>query len=219
MEGNINGTNKRVILICEHSRPVAREGLALLLNELGSYQVKFCEGRSEEEIKNDKYDLVLRCALSTHEPPATPHCPQPEDFPILLILMSEGWTETDEAIRQAGFKGYLGPGSTLKRLIDAIDTYFQGGFYYHPGPGSEEKIGPLTKRQIQVLNLVGQSITDEEIAHRIGIAEPTVRHHIDMLYEKLHVDRRGQLRGIAEKGGLKPSILHPEQYEAESGLR
>ena len=48
----------------------------------------------------------------------------------------------------------------------------------------------LTSRQLQLLELVAAGHTNLQIAHRLDIAEGTVRQHLENIYQRLHVDNR-----------------------------
>jgi DNA-binding CsgD family transcriptional regulator len=48
----------------------------------------------------------------------------------------------------------------------------------------------LTPRQRQVLELVAEGRTNLQVAHRLNLAEGTVRQHLENIYRKLHVDNR-----------------------------
>jgi len=83
-----------------------------------------------------------------------------------------------------------------------VQTVLQGGSFYHPGERSGRAIDALTERQVQVLGLIGRGYTDQQIAAELGIGETTVRHHLEVLQEKIGTDRRGELAAMAALGGL-----------------
>jgi ATP/maltotriose-dependent transcriptional regulator MalT len=51
----------------------------------------------------------------------------------------------------------------------------------------------LTARQRQVVELIAQGLSNEEIANQLGIAPRTVKAHSDVLRQKLGVSRRRQI--------------------------
>ncbi|MGC8833727.1 MAG: helix-turn-helix transcriptional regulator [Armatimonadota bacterium] len=116
--------------------------------------------------------------------------------------MSLAWIETEESVRQAGLKGYLGPGCSPQQIVEAINTVSNGGFIYYPGDDCGIRVGFLTERQVQVLKMVGKGLTDQEIARQLGVLPTTVRHHLDTLHRKLKLPRRGELIALATLGGL-----------------
>jgi len=77
-----------------------------------------------------------------------------------------------------------------------------GRFHYDPGNCSRRPVGRLSKRQAEVLALIGKGLTDQEIADRLRIGESTVRHHLEMLFIKLSVERRAEIAAAAAIAGL-----------------
>jgi len=51
---------------------------------------------------------------------------------------------------------------------------------------------PLTPRENQVLELIGEGLTNREIGCRLGIVEKTVKNSITTVFAKLGVQRRAQ---------------------------
>ena len=58
------------------------------------------------------------------------------------------------------------------------------------GPPLMEQQAGLTERQRQVLALVARGMTDRQIAHRLDIGAPTVRSHLEAIFEKTHTVNR-----------------------------
>jgi DNA-binding NarL/FixJ family response regulator len=65
-----------------------------------------------------------------------------------------------------------------------------------------EKIASLTKREREVIVLIGEGIKNKEIAGRLFISETTVRHHLTSIYDKLEVADRVELLIYAFRHGL-----------------
>jgi len=197
------GTEKRMprIGICSRVRPLISRGMIHLLEE---YDVRQWE---EEALMQpdaaQSLDLLLICARSTLMILLENACAC-RTVGVPLVFISEGWLESEAAAREAGLKGYLGPDCDLPHLKDAVRIVLDGGFYHHPCGSPARPIGPLTNRQLQVLELIGRGYTDHEMAANLGIAEATVRHHLDALISKLGVSRRSELIAMAALGGLNP---------------
>lgn len=62
--------------------------------------------------------------------------------------------------------------------------------------------GLLSLRQLEVLRLLAQGLTNKEIAKRVGIREKTVRNHISAMYSRLGVDHRSEAMLYAIRKGL-----------------
>ena len=65
-----------------------------------------------------------------------------------------------------------------------------------------EKIATLTRREREVVELVGQGIKSKEVAERLFISETTVRHHLTSIFDKLEVTDRVELMIFAFRHGL-----------------
>jgi two-component system, NarL family, nitrate/nitrite response regulator NarL len=65
-----------------------------------------------------------------------------------------------------------------------------------------EKIATLTRREREVVELVGQGMKSQEVADRLCISETTVRHHLTSIFDKLEVSDRVELLMFALRHGL-----------------
>ena len=61
----------------------------------------------------------------------------------------------------------------------------------------------LTPREIEIVRLVRRGLANRQIADTLGVAEGTVKVHLHNIYEKLSVQRRGQLIAFADEYGLQ----------------
>jgi two-component system response regulator NreC len=110
--------------------------------------------------------------------------------------------DQDEAVHQmleAGASGYILKNSRLTELLFAIRTVFQGNKYYDRGivipnvsPAKGSK-GPLSKRQIEILKLVAQGKTNQEIADQLFIGKTTVETHRKNMIRILNLKGAGEL--------------------------
>jgi two-component system, NarL family, nitrate/nitrite response regulator NarL len=66
----------------------------------------------------------------------------------------------------------------------------------------EPKISLLTKREREVIALLGLGLTNKQIAERLFISQATVRHHVESVYNKLGMSSRFQLILYAYRQGL-----------------
>ena len=62
----------------------------------------------------------------------------------------------------------------------------------HLDPGTDSLIEPLTGRELEVLRLIEQGLTNQQIAERMVVAASTVKTHINNIYAKLGVQSRTQ---------------------------
>lgn len=64
----------------------------------------------------------------------------------------------------------------------------------------------LTIRQVEVVALLAEGLTNAEIAERLTLSPKTVDHHVSAVLGKLGVSRRGQVAGVARQMGLLPNM-------------
>lgn len=138
------------------------------------------------------------------------------EFPEALILALTSSTEESKVLAavQAGALGYLLKDARREELLQAIREVSQGNAYLSPQvalklvhsvrqprpdtppPPREPAGGPstqrLTARQKEVLNLLGQGLSNQEIAETLVVSEATVRSHIYHILGKLGVGSRSQ---------------------------
>jgi DNA-binding NarL/FixJ family response regulator len=93
-----------------------------------------------------------------------------------------------------------------------------------PEPDSETGAAPesslrsrkLTPKQVEVLSLAAEGLSNRQIAGRLGIAEGTVKLHMSAIYTKLEVDRRGEAIVVARR--LR-EVRAEQMRHAEGGAR
>jgi DNA-binding CsgD family transcriptional regulator len=187
------------VIICNHPRPAVVEWIAGMLDGYATY-VCGISTTGIVECRARHSDFLVRSAPSTLCLPHPMCRNRPEH--LQMLFLSEGWLETEDAAHGAGMAAYLGPSFTSEHVYKAIKALLAGGSFYHPRNEKGCAIGPLTKRQVEVLALVGCGLTDQGIKARIKIHERTVRVHLEALFKKLRVERRGNLIMQAAKGGL-----------------
>lgn len=109
--------------------------------------------------------------------------------------------DQEDAVQQmldAGAKGYVLKNSSLKVLVEAITTVAKGQNYFDkkihlPNAKKNTSSSPLSSRENQILNLIGQRKTSDEIASLLFITEATVNTHRKNMIEKLGLKGRGAL--------------------------
>lgn len=129
-----------------------------------------------------------------------------EEFPHTKVL---GFTMFDQqdAINQmldAGASGYLLKNSPLEEVLKAVrsvyngDTYFDANIKVEDDSNTNKKAkGKLTKRQIEILALVGQGKTSREIADELFIGVHTVDTHRKNMIRILGLQGKGELMRYA----------------------
>ena len=62
----------------------------------------------------------------------------------------------------------------------------------------------ITKRELEILELIAQGLSNREIADKLFVSENTVKTHSSRLFDKLSAKRRTQAVQIAKENGLIP---------------
>lgn len=143
-----------------------------------------------------------------------------EKFPhikIILLTMSEEPSVIKEAL-VAGIDGYIMKNIEKKELETAIRRVVDGQKYFSEAvvmrlaqvpnlatPSGKDEIKehtPLTPREIEIMQLVIQELTNAEIAEKIFISPTTVETHRRNLMKKLGVSSALGLMKYALRNGL-----------------
>jgi DNA-binding NarL/FixJ family response regulator len=146
--------------------------------------------------------------------------------PRILVLTT---FDTDEHVMdalRAGASGFLLKDVTPAAFVAAIRVVAAGDaliapsvtrrlldrFARLPSPadGSSEVLGQLTERELEVLKLVAEGLSNREIAERLVLAEPTIKTHVSHLLLKLDLRDRAQLVVLAYETG----VVRPGETEA-----
>ena len=134
---------------------------------------------------------------------------------ILVVSMLEDDDSVFAAMR-AGARGYLPKGANQKEMLAAIRAVANGeaifgpsiahrliGFFSNIRPVVPSQIFPeLTDRESEVLALIAQGHTNEEIAAHFVLSLKTVRNHVSNIFSKLQVADRAQAVLRAREAGM-----------------
>jgi DNA-binding NarL/FixJ family response regulator len=134
-----------------------------------------------------------------------------EKSPATKVLMVTAYSEDENILNAAkgGARGYVLKGIDLPTLLQAIKTVQKGGLWIDKempaadtfeeiaqgqmngiDPEYHDVIGTLTKRETEILRLVAEGLTNEEIGKKIFISEKTVKTHLTNIFDKLKVNNR-----------------------------
>ena len=136
--------------------------------------------------------------------------------PNARILVLTSFAEDDKVFPaiKAGALGYLLKDSSPQELLQAIRNVHQGEASLHPTIARKlmrelnqptnlpPTTDPLTEREVEVLRLVAQGLSNDDIAEKLVVSERTVRTHVSHILDKLHLANRTQMALYAIREGI-----------------
>jgi DNA-binding NarL/FixJ family response regulator len=128
-----------------------------------------------------------------------------------LILTSYDDDEALFSAIMAGAAGYVLKQIRGQDLVDAVRRVAAGQSLLDPavtarvldrlraGPEEDKALAPLTDQERRILELIGEGLTNRQIAERMFLAEKTVKNYVSSLLGKLGMERRTQAAVFAVK--------------------
>jgi two-component system NarL family response regulator len=146
------------------------------------------------------------------------------EMPEIKIVMLTSSEEEDDlfyAIKY-GASGYLLKNTNAKELVDMLSDIEKGEASLSQGLAArllkefrynstdklmqhmsgDSKYEDLTKRQLEVLEMVAKGTTYKEVGESLGLSERTVKYHMGRILELLHMENRAQVIAYASRIGL-----------------
>jgi DNA-binding NarL/FixJ family response regulator len=135
----------------------------------------------------------------------------------VLVLTSFGGQQRVQAALAAGAAGYLLKSADVDEVAEAIGAVARGEVHLDAEAAEhliqdQAGIRALTPREREVLGLLAEGCSNQEIGRRLAITERTARTHVSNLLGKLHLGSRTQAALLAQQEGLHP------QERARPGL-
>lgn len=104
-----------------------------------------------------------------------------------------------EAVRTvARGEGMIAPAVTRRLIAEFAGASATGARTAEEPPG----LGELTRREREVLGCLGEGLSNAQIAHRLAMAEATVKTHVSRLLAKLQLRSRTQAAVLAQELGI-----------------
>lgn len=210
----------RVLLVEDHA--VVREGTAELLNRQPDIEVigEAGDGQTAVELALSlKPDVVL---MDVQLPvldgiAATRKIKEARPTIAVLALTAHDEDQYVFALLEAGAAGYLLKTVRANELVDAVRSVYRGEAALHPsvakkvlgrfvgqpvtgvhGTESHRSEETLSERELEVLKLAGQGLSNKEIADKLVLSPRTVQAHFANIFAKMEVGSRTEavLQGL-----------------------
>ena len=207
----------RVLIVDDHT--IVRKGIRALLAEIAGIEVVGEADNGQEAVTQAETlhpDVILMDLampkMDGIEATRQIKASQP-DSRILVMTSFAADDKVFPAIK-AGALGYLLKESAPEDLVQAIHQIHRGESSLHPTiarkvlqeithPSDRPPTpNPLTEREAEVLRLVAQGLSNQDIARKLNISDPTVRTHVSNIMSKLHLATRIQAALYALREGL-----------------
>jgi DNA-binding NarL/FixJ family response regulator len=221
----------RVLLVDD--QPLMLVGLAMLIGDTDDLEVVGQAGDGREavrlvrELRPDVVVMDIRMP-GVDGIEATWQAAAEPDPPKVLVLTTFDDDEYVYGALRAGASGFLLKSMALNAILDAIRVVAAGDALIAPSvtrrliadfagtsaPAAPEPdadpdtdstlLAEITDREREVLALVGQGLSNTEIAERLVISAATAKTHVARLFAKLEARDRVHLAIIAYENGLTP---------------
>lgn len=213
----MNDRITNIYLVDDHT--LFRNGLRILLNTLENYHVAGEAANGQEFLdllEHEVPDVVLLDIDMPVMDGITAAKRALEKFPELKIITLSMYGEEDYYYKMvdAGVKGFLLKNSDMTEVKNAIETVMDGGNYFssellqtlvnslRTSSKTREPMAELSEREIEILILICQGFSNQEIADQLFISKRTVDKHRANILEKSECKNTAQLVMYAIKNQL-----------------
>src|SRR5687767_9795098 len=203
----------KVMIVDDH--PLVRVGMATVVNQQPDMKIAAeADGgpRVLELFREHRPDVVLMDLRLRGDSGTRLTTAIRAEFPAARVLVISNY-DGDEDIHQAleaGAMGYLFKSVVEDELVDAIREINAGRRYLPKGVAArlhEHESGMrLTRREEEILDLLGKGLSNRELGEVLGVSEDTVKTHLKSLFRKLQVSDRAE----AVREAMRRGFIHSE---------
>jgi len=134
-----------------------------------------------------------------------------ERYPAVKVLVLSSFQDHESvyAMLRNGAVGYLTKSKLAQDLTETIRATFQGKMVFSSEVGAQLFSPPqptvdfhLTDRELEVLLLLAEGLTNQQSALKLSISQSTLKFHMTNIYQKLGVQTRSEALVLAAKNNL-----------------
>jgi DNA-binding NarL/FixJ family response regulator len=199
----------RILIVDDH--PLLREGIVSLVEKQADMLILAEASNGKEALQLFQQHVPDITLMDLRLPgidgidAMTAILAQFPDAKIIVLTSFSGDAQVSRALK-AGARGYLLKDSLRKELLDAIRTVQAGRKRISPEIAAqlaEHAIDTrLTRREIEVLQLIAAGNPNKLVADKLSVAEDTVKMHVKSILSKLGANDRTHAVTIAVKRGI-----------------
>ncbi|MEQ1807741.1 MAG: response regulator transcription factor [Burkholderiaceae bacterium] len=208
----------KLLIVDDHA--ILREGLAAMLRQAGPDTEVLQAGDGAEGLRIAEAHLDLDAVFLDLEMPGVDGMSAVPEFgrrrpelPVIVLSSSEDPQDVRRALA-LGALGYVPKSAAPQTLLSALTLVLSGNRYVPPlmlqseaavrsaGTNRGPPSGSLTERQLEVLRLLSDGMSNKEIGRGLGLSDKTVKAHITMIFKTLNVVNRTQAASVARRAEL-----------------
>ncbi len=197
-----------ILLIDDHAMVI--EGMKAILQLILSVQVRATANNAFEAMDALKSNEIQLCFLDINLPDISgvDLCLKiKKEFPKIHVIGLSTFSQRSyiAQMMQNGASGYLLKSATKEEIEEAITTVMQGKLFFNISTASNtnEKDAPLlTRREKEILVLIADGLTNNDIAAKLFLSSHTIDSHRKNLFIKFDVNNVALLIKKASQAGL-----------------
>jgi DNA-binding NarL/FixJ family response regulator len=206
----------RILLADDHV--LVRHGLRMVLNAVPDLEVSVEAGDGAEAVELGVREKELHLAVLDVAMPrmtglqaAAELSRRRPELKLLMLSMHDSEQYLFEALK-AGASGYVLKTAADRDLVEAVRAAMRGEPFLYPAAVTalirdylareETPADPLSPRELQVLKLIAEAFTSNQIAQTLSISRRTVDRHRENILAKLGMRDRVELTRYAIRRGL-----------------
>lgn len=209
----------KILLVDDHT--IFRVGLIKIIQKYTDFQIIFDTDSAKvalEKIKSLKPDILLTDIQLPDIQGIDLIKTAKKTFPTLKVVALSMYKEVDQIVAtiEAGANGYFSKEVTEENLIDGLRKIQNGEIYYSPEvsqgviqalvnrqtKNQSNNIDLLTEREIEVIKLICEGLSNHEIAAKLYISPKTFDNHRANILKKLKLKNNVQLCKFALENKL-----------------
>jgi two-component system, NarL family, response regulator len=206
---NSQSTTIRVLIADDHL--IVRQGLATIISRDPEMTVIAQAEDGQQAIDRfrehqpDVTLMDLRMPKVTGVEAIRAICAEAKTARIIVLTTYDGDEDIYNGLH-SGAQGYLLKDTKSNELRNAIRTVHRGEQYIPPNVGAKlaQRLNnpELRERELEILSLIAQGMSNATIATALSISENTVKTHVNRILSKLGVSDRTQAVIVAVKRGI-----------------